>query len=128
MTESRESLVILPQIGRVEKGGLIVTALLTAANYILGSKELALGVLAGGVLFTANFMAIRFLVNALVSNSYPRAFGIFVFIIKMLVFIAIVVSIFLLAKVNIYGFFIGVTGVILVIIGESLRGGKDGAL
>lgn len=128
MTESKESLIILPQIGRVEKGGLIVTVLLTAASFFLGSKELAFGVLAGGVLFTANFMAIRFLVNALVSNAYPKGFGIFVFIVKMLVFVGIVITIFLLAKVNIYGFFIGVTGVIIVIIGEGLRGSKDGAL
>lgn len=128
MTESKESLIILPQIGRVEKSGLIVTLLLTAASYVLGSQELAFGVLAGGVLFTANFMAIRFLVNVLIANTYPKAFGIFAFVMKMLVFVGIVISIFLLVKVNIYGFFIGVSGVVLVIIGESLRGGKDGSL
>jgi len=128
MTESKESLITLPQIGRVEKTGLVVTIILTAGSYVLGSAELAFGILAGGVLFTANFMAIRFLVNSLVSNAYPKGFGIFVFIIKMLVFVGIVISIFLFAEVNIYGFFIGVTGVVLIIIGESLRGGKDGAL
>ena len=126
MTESKESLITLPQIGTVEKAGLAVTVVLTAVCYIFGSKELAFGVIAGGVLFTANFMAIRFLVTSMVTSAYPKAFSIFVFIIKMLVFIGIVVSIFLLAEVNIYGFFIGVTGVVLVIIGESLRGGKDG--
>ena len=128
MTESKESLITLPQIGRVEKTGLVVSIILTAVSYVLGSTELAFGVLAGGVLFTANFMAIRFLVTSMVTNSYPKAFSIFVFIIKMLVFVGIVVTIFLFAEVNIYGFFIGVTGVVLVIIAESLKGGKDGAL
>ena len=128
MTESKESLIILPQIGRVEKSGLVVTLVLTIVSYAIGSKELAMGVLAGGLLFTANFMAIRFLVNAFVSNAYPKAFSIFAFIMKMLVFIAIVVAIFIYANINIYGFFIGISGVVLVIIGESLRGGKDGSL
>jgi ATP synthase I subunit len=128
MTESKESLITLPQIGRVEKTGLVVTTILTVVSYVLGSTELAFGVIAGGVLFIANFMAIRFLVNSLIANAYPKGFGIFIFIIKMLVFVGIVVTIFLFAEVNIYGFFIGVTGVVLVIIAESLRGGKDGAL
>lgn len=128
MTESKESLVTLPQIGTVEKVGLIVTLILTAVCYVLGSSALALGALAGGVLFTANFMAIRFLVTAMLTNAYPKAFSIFIFIIKMLVFIGIVVSIFLLANVSIYGFFIGVSGVVLVIIGASLKGGSDGTL
>lgn len=128
MTESKESLITLPQIGRVEKVGLIVTVLLTAVAYVLGSMGLAAGVLAGGVLFTANFIAIRFLVNALIANAYPTSFGIFMLVMKMLVFVAIVITIFLFAKVNIYGFFIGVTGIIVVIIGESLRGSKDGSL
>lgn len=128
MTEHRETLITLPQIGTVEKAGLIVTLALTAVCYILASKALAYGVLAGGVLFTANFMAIKFLCTAMLSNAYPKSFSIFIFVVKMLVFIGIVVTIFLLADVNIYGFFIGVTGVVLVIIGESLRGGKDGSL
>jgi hypothetical protein len=46
----------------------------------------------------------------------------------MLVLVALVVIFFLFTKLNIYGFFIGVSGVVIVIIGESLRGNKDGAL
>lgn len=128
VTERTASLFSIPTVGRVEKSGLVVTAILFAVNYLLGSKELAVGTAAGGILFTANFMAIRFLVNALVSKSTPKAFAIFAFVIKMAVFIAIVVSIFLFAKVDLYGFFIGVTGVVVVIIGESLRGSKNGTL
>ncbi len=128
MTERTASLINIPSIGRVEKTGLIVTALLFVATYFLGSKELAVGTAAGGILFTANFMAIRFIVNALIGKSTTKAFAIFAFVIKMAVFIAIVVSIFLFAKVDLFGFFIGVTGVVIVIIGESLRGSKDGTL
>jgi hypothetical protein len=112
----------------VERSGLAVTAILMVVCYFIGSRDLAVGTAAGGILFTANFMAIRFLVNALIANSYPKGFGIFAFILKMAVFIAIVVALFLFAKVNLYGFFIGVTGVVIVIIGESLRGSKDGTL
>jgi hypothetical protein len=128
MTERTATLINIPSIGRVERTGLAVTGILMVVSYFIGSRELAVGTAAGGILFTANFMAIRFLVNALVAKSSPKGFGIFAFVIKMAVFIAIVVALFLFAKVNLYGFFIGVTGVVIVIIGESLRGSKDGTL
>jgi hypothetical protein len=94
----------------------------------VGSRELAFGVAAGGVLFTANFVAIRFVVNALVSNTSSTGFGIFAFIVKMAIFIGIVASLFIFTDMNIYGFFIGVTGVVIVIIGESLRRSTNGSL
>lgn len=128
MTERTASLINIPSIGRVERSGLAVTAILMVVCYFIGSRELAVGAAAGGILFTANFTAIRFLVHALVGKSHTKGFGIFAFILKMAVFIAIVVALFLFAKVNLYGFFIGVTGVVIVIIGESLRGSKDGTL
>lgn len=128
MTERTASLINIPSIGRVERSGLAVTAILMVVCYFIGSRELAVGAAAGGILFTANFTAIRFLVHALVGKSHTKGFGIFAFVIKMAVFIAIVVALFLFAKVNLYGFFIGVTGVVIVIIGESLRGSKDGTL
>jgi hypothetical protein len=128
MTERTATLINIPTIGRVERSGLAVTAILMVVTYFAGSKDLAVGTAAGGVLFTANFMAIRFLVNAIVSNAHTKGFGIFAFIMKMVIFIGIVVSLFIFAKVNLYGFFIGVTGVVIVIIGESLRGSKNGTL
>lgn len=128
MAEKAESLINIPSIGRVEKGGLLVTAVLVAVTYLLGYRELAFGIAAGGILFTANFVAIRFIVNALVANSRPMGFGIFAVIIKMLIFIAIVVSIFMFAEINIYGFLIGVSAIVIIIVGESLRGDKDGTL
>jgi len=128
MTEKTTSLINIASIGNVEKYSLIVTALLVVVNYLVGSQQMALGVAAGGVLFTANFIAIRFVVNALVSKSSSVGFGIFAFIIKMAVLVGIVASIFIFTEVNIYGFFIGVTGVVIVIIGESLRRSTNGAL
>lgn len=118
----------VPIFGRVEKNGLIVTAIIVVANAVLGSKELAYGAATGGILFIANFASIRFVVNALVKNSYPKSFAIFAFIIKIAVFICIAAAIFIFAKINIYGFFIGLTGVVIVIIGEGLKGNKNGAL
>ena len=127
-TERTVSLINLPAVGTVEKAGLIVTALLTGVNYLIGSKELAVGTAAGGLLFTANFMAIRFLVNAIIGKAYTKGFGIFAFVIKMAVFLGLVAAMFVFAKVDLFGFFIGVTGVVIVIIGVSLKGSKDGTL
>jgi len=127
-TEKTASLINIPSIGNVEIISLIVTAVLAVVSYLVGSRELAFGVAAGGVLFTANFVAIRFVVNALVSNTSSTGFGIFAFIIKMAIFIGIVVSLFIFTDINIYEFFIGVTGVVIVIIGESLRRSTNGSL
>lgn len=128
MTEKATSLINIASVGKVEIYSLVVTALLTVVNYLLFSQQMALGVLAGGVLFTANFVAIKFVVNALVSNSSSVGFGIFAFIIKMAILIGIVASVFIFTEVNIYGFFIGITGVVIVIIGESLRRSTNGSL
>lgn len=127
-TEKTASLINIPSVGNVEIISLIVTAVLAVVSYLVGSRELAFGVAAGGVLFTANFVAIRFVVNALVSNTSSTGFGIFAFIIKMAIFIGIVASLFVFTEINIYGFFIGVTGVVIVIIGESLRRSTNGSL
>ncbi|MEX1000264.1 MAG: ATP synthase subunit I [Thermodesulfobacteriota bacterium] len=128
MTQKAISLINIASVGKVEIYSLIVTAILVVINYLLGSQQLALGVAAGGVLFTANFVAIRFVVNALVSNSSSVRFGIFAFIIKMAVLIGVVATIFIFTEINIYGFFIGVTGVVIVIIGENLRRSTNGSL
>ena len=128
MTQKAISLINIASVGKVEIYSLIVTAILVVINYLLGSRQLALGVAAGGVLFTANFVAIRFVVNALVSNSSSVRFGIFAFIIKLAVLIGIVATIFIFTEINIYGFFIGVTGVVIVIIGENLRRSTNGSL
>lgn len=128
MTEKAISPIKIESLGKVEIYSLVVTAILVAVNYILGSPQMALGVAAGGVLFTANFVAIRFVVNALVSNSSSIGFGIFAFIIKMSILIGVVATIFIFTEINIYGFFIGITGVVIVIIGENLRRSTNGSL
>ena len=128
MTEKATNLINISSLGNVEKYSLIVTALLVVVNYLVGSQPMALGVAAGGVLFTANYVAIKFVVNALVSNSSSIGFGIFAFILKMAILIGIVACIFIFTEVNIYGFFIGITGVVIVIIGENLRRSTNGSL
>ena len=115
-------------LGRVEKSGVVVTGILVLVNLILGSRALAIGVAVGGLLVIANFLAIRLLVGALIGKAYTKGYSIFILLVKMLVLVAMVVIFFLFTKLNIYGFFIGVSGVVIVIIGESLRGNKDGAL
>jgi hypothetical protein len=115
-------------LGRVEKSGIVVTGILVLINLILGSQALAIGVAVGGFLVIANFLAIRLLVGALIGKAYTKGYSIFILLVKMLVLVALVVVFFLFTKLNIYGFFIGVSGVVIVIIGESLRGNKNGAL
>jgi hypothetical protein len=115
-------------LGRVEKSGIVVTGILVLVNLILGSQALAIGVAVGGLLVIANFLTIRLLVGALIGKAYTKGYSVFILLVKMLVLVALVVIFFLFTKLNIYGFFIGVSGVVIVIIGESLRGNKGGAL
>lgn len=115
-------------LGRVEKSGIVVTGILVLVNLILGSQALAIGVAVGGLLVIANFLAIRLLVGVLIGKAYTKGYSIFILLVKMLVLVALVVAFFMFTKLNIYGFFIGVSGVVIVIIGESLRRNKNGTL
>ncbi|GIW47577.1 MAG: hypothetical protein KatS3mg078_1454 [Deltaproteobacteria bacterium] len=115
-------------LGRIEKTGLIVTGIIALVNLLLGSPEIALGVVAGGILATVNFFTIKLVVRAIVSNLYSKGFSIFIIMVKLAILIAIVISLFVFTRLNIYGFLIGIMGVLIVIIGESLRGAKNGTL
>jgi hypothetical protein len=128
MTTRAMNLIKTRTLGRVEKSGLIVTAVLVIANALLGSSALAFGAAVGGLLVIANFVAIRFVVRALIGNAYSKGFSIFIVLIKMAILVGIVISLFMFTKINIYGFFIGITGVVIVIIGENLRENKNGTL
>lgn len=111
------------EFSRVEKSSLIVTLIIISINALLGYRDIALGVATGGLLFTANVVAIRFIVNLLIGQKQTKAFSIFAIVLKMILLVALAVGLFIY-KINIYGFFIGVTGVVIVLIGESLRGNK----
>ena len=41
------NLINIPSVGKVEIISLVVTALLVVVNYLIGSKQMALGVAAG---------------------------------------------------------------------------------
>jgi hypothetical protein len=112
------------EFSRIEKAALIVTLVIVSANALLGYQDMAMGAAAGGFLFTANIIAIRFIVNLLIGQKQTKAFSVFAIVLKMLMLIALAVGLFIFTKINIYGFFIGVTGVVIVLIGESLRGNK----
>jgi hypothetical protein len=128
MTSTAMNITKNSTLRRVEKSGIVVTGILALVNLILGSQALAIGVAVGGLLVIANFLAIRLLVGALIGKAYTKGYSVFILLFKMLVLVALVVILFLFTKLNIYGFFIGVSGVVIVIIGENLRGNKDGAL
>jgi uncharacterized membrane protein YkgB len=112
------------EFSRIEKSALIVTLIIISINALLGYRDMALGVAAGGFLFTANVIAIRFIVNLLIGQKQTKAFSIFAIVLKMILLVALAVGLFIFTKINIYGFFIGVSGVVIVLIGESLRGNR----
>lgn len=112
------------ELNKLEKSALVVTLIIISINALLGYRDMALGAAAGGFLFTANVIAIRFIVNLLLGQKQTKAFSIFAIILKMALLIALVIGLFIFTKINIYGFFVGVSGVVIVLIGESLRGNK----
>ncbi len=128
MTTRAMSLAKTLALSRVEVSGLVVTGILLAVNALLGFWGMALGAAVGGVLVVASFLATKLIVGVLIGGAHSRGFGIFILAIKMLILVGIVVSLFLFTKINIYGFLIGVTAVVIVIIGENLRGKKNGTL
>ncbi len=106
----------------VEKFSLAVTALLFAVNIAIGQREIAVGIAVAGVLFLLDYVAIRFIVKALAERRYSLAFSIFILVMKMLALLAIVAVLLVFAKLNIYGLMIGLTSVVIVIIGKGLKG------
>lgn len=109
-----------------EKAALVVVAILAVANFLMNQREIAVGIVAGGVLFTADFIALRFIVNSLTSQNHSLSFSIFLFVMKLLILILIIGVLLIFANLNIYGFFIALTAVVLVIVGSGLRGNKNG--
>jgi hypothetical protein len=116
------------KLGRVEKQGLIVIAILMSVNALMGSRDLSFGAAVGGGLVLLNFLSIKLIVNALIRGGYSKGFSVFAILIKMSILIGVVVSLFMFVKLNIYGFLIGVIGVVIVIIGEGLKGDRNGTL
>ncbi|MGH7885460.1 MAG: hypothetical protein ACRENO_07170, partial [Thermodesulfobacteriota bacterium] len=90
-------------------------------NLIIGQKGISLGILLGGLLFTFDYTAIRFIVKLLTEKKYNLGFSLFLILIKLLILLGIIACLFLFAKVNFYGFIIGLTSVVIIIIGKSLK-------
>ena len=106
----------------VEKLSLAATALLFAVNIAIGQREIAVGIAVAGVLFLLDYVAIRFIVRSLAENRYSLSFSIFILVIKMLALLAIIAVLLLFAKLNIYGLIIGLTSVVIIIIGKGFKG------
>ena len=109
-------------IGNTERVILIALLLLALGNYLINENDIAVGVLVGGLLFLADFIIIKFLVNSLVNKSYPPRFAVFLFIMKLLILLVLLMVLLIFAKLNIYGFIIALTAIVIVIIGSGLRG------
>ncbi|NIP30150.1 MAG: hypothetical protein GTN59_06190 [Candidatus Dadabacteria bacterium] len=112
----------------VERLSILVITLLVITNILIGHKQLAYGIAIGGLLFTADYTSIRFIVKSLIEKKYSLGFGVFLLVIKLLILGLILVSLFLFAKVNIYGFIIGLTAVVIIIIGKGLKDKNHGTL
>ncbi len=113
--------------GGTEKVSLIVIALLFIGNYLINQKEIAIGVVAGGLLFLIDFIVIKFLVNSMLTKRYTTQFNIFLFIVKLLILLGILMALLIFAKLNIYGFIIALTAIVFVIVGSGLKGNNNGS-
>lgn len=113
--------------GGVEKAGIVAILILAIANFLINQKDIALGILVGGFLFIVDFTLIKFLVNGLIGKVYSTAFIAFLFILKIVILLVILGLLILFAKLNIYGFIIALTALVLVIIGAGLKGSPNGS-
>ncbi len=108
-------------ISGVEKIAIVVISLFSVINLLIGQKEIALGIALGGILFTLDYTVIRFIVISLTEKKYNIGFSLFLIALKLLILLGIIASLFLFAKVNFYGFIIGLTSVVIIIIGKNLK-------
>ena len=112
--------------GGVEKASIVVILLLVIANVIINQREIAVGIGVGGLLFILDFIAIKFLVNSIISKRYSYHYFIFLLIVKLIILLCILLFLLVFAKLKIYGFIIALTAIVLVIIGSGLKGKKHG--
>ena len=112
--------------GGVEKASFVALLVLVIGNLLIQQKEVAVGVAVGGLLFLADFVAIKYIVNSIISQRYSVQFSIFIFVIKLAILLVILLVLLKFAKLNIYGFIIALTAIVLVIVGSGLKGNKDG--
>ena len=112
--------------GGVEKASLVAILLLAAVNLLIQQREVAIGVTVGGILFLLDFIAIKYVVNSIVSKRYSTQFSMFLFFIKLIILLVILLVLLKFAKLNIYGFIIALTAIVFVIIGSGLKGNNNG--
>ena len=110
------------KLDRVEKYGLIAGAVIGVILMVIGSPGMAVGSLVGSVLVVVNYFVLRLLVGALIGGGHSTSYAVFITVAKLAVLVAIVLAVFIFAKINIYGFLIGVFAVVTVIFAEGLRG------
>ena len=112
--------------GGIEKTSIVVVVLIVAVNMVINQREVAIGAGVGGLLFILDFIAIKFLVNSIITKRYPYQFVIFLFIVKLIILLGILLILLVFAKLKIYGFIIALTAIVFVIIGSGLKGNKHG--
>lgn len=124
MTDNKRAKFVV--FGGTEKASIVVILLLVAGNLLIEQNQIAVGVGVGGVLFLLDFMGIKFIVNAVLNKRYSTGFSIFVFVIKLTALLGILFALLVFAKLNIYGFIIALTALVLVIVGKGLKGADNG--
>ena len=112
--------------GGTEIAALVVIVILFTGNYLIGQKEIAIGAAVGGLLFLIDLIVIKYIVNSILTKRFSNQFAILLFTMKLLVLLGILLTLLIFAKLNIYGFIIALTGIVIVIIGRGLRGNNDG--
>ena len=113
-------------IGGTEIAAFVVIAILFTGNYLIGQKEVAVGAAVGGLLFLIDFIVIKYIVNSILTKRISTHFAVILFTLKLLVLLGILLTLLIFAKLNIYGFIIALTGIVIVIIGRGLRGNNNG--
>ncbi|MGI9534757.1 MAG: ATP synthase subunit I [Thermodesulfobacteriota bacterium] len=112
--------------GGVEKASIVAVFLLVIVNLLIQQTQVAVGIAVGGVLFLADFAAIKFIVNSILTKRYSTQFSIFLFVVKLIILLAILLVLLKFAKLNIYGFIIALTAIVFVIVGSGLKGNNNG--
>ncbi len=110
-------------LGYVEKVALLVLGVLSLVNILLGYPDVAVGIAIGGVLFTADFIAIKLIVKSILNKHSTLRFNIFLFVLKLILFLLLIGILLTFAKLNIYGFIIALTTVVIIIVGSGLKHG-----
>ncbi len=115
----------MKMIERIYKQAVFVLVPLALISALIDWKKLPVSIIIGGVIGLANLKGLAWGVEGLIGAKGARAALVFFSLIRLFIVFAILIILFWLKIVNVFGIFIGFTIVLTLFLKEGFRSAKN---